>query len=76
VSAASATIGDARSSYRDGVISVVNETARARGARPGLRAHDVIDMWARDSVLGPHNALDARGRGTGRRSRQRMAPAK
>jgi hypothetical protein len=50
VSAASAAIGDARSSYRDGVISVVNETARGRGARPGLRAQDVIDRWTRDSA--------------------------
>jgi hypothetical protein len=50
VSAASAAIGDAQSSYRDGVISVVNEAARARGARPGLRAQDVIDRWARDSA--------------------------
>lgn len=47
VSAASAAIGDATSTYRDGVVSVVNEVARARGARPGLRARDVIDMWAR-----------------------------
>jgi hypothetical protein len=49
VSAASAVIGDAISSYRDGVISVANATARARGARPGLRASEVIDLWARQS---------------------------
>jgi hypothetical protein len=47
VSAASAAIGDAGSAYRDGVISVANEAALARGARPGLRAREVIDLWAR-----------------------------
>lgn len=47
VSAASAVIGDAQSTYADGVISVVNATARARGARPGLRAREIIDLWAR-----------------------------
>jgi hypothetical protein len=47
VSAGSAAIGDAGSSYRDGVISVANATARLRGARPGLRAREVIDTWAR-----------------------------
>jgi hypothetical protein len=47
VSAASAAIGDAGSSYRDGIVSVVNATARARGAEPGMRARTVIDLWAR-----------------------------
>lgn len=47
VSAASAVIGDARSTYRDGIVSVANRAAQALGARPGLRARDVIDRWAR-----------------------------
>jgi hypothetical protein len=47
VSAASAAIGDAGSTYRDGIVSVVNATAQARGAKPGMRAGAVIDLWAR-----------------------------
>jgi hypothetical protein len=47
VSAASAAIGDAGSTCRDGIISVANEAALARGARPGLWAREVIDLWAR-----------------------------
>jgi hypothetical protein len=50
VSAASAAIGDARSSYRDGVISVANDAAHRQGARPGLRAREVIDLWARAAL--------------------------
>jgi hypothetical protein len=46
VSAASAAIGDAGSSYRDGIVSVVNAVAAARGARPGMRASAIIDLWA------------------------------
>src|SRR5690606_33912303 len=40
VAAASARIGDARSVFGDGVISAVNETAGALGARPGMAARD------------------------------------
>ena len=43
----SAVIGEAGSTYRDGIISVVNRAAQALGARPGLRAREVIDLWAR-----------------------------
>jgi hypothetical protein len=46
VSAASAIIGDARSTWRDGILSAVNATAHALGARPGLRAQDVVGRWA------------------------------
>jgi hypothetical protein len=46
VSAASAVIGDARSTWHDGIVSVANRAAQALGARPGLRAKDVIDRWA------------------------------
>lgn len=38
VAAGSARIGDGRSTYFDGVISAVNETAAALGARPGMAA--------------------------------------
>jgi hypothetical protein len=47
VSAASAMIGDAGSSYRDGIVSVANDAAHLQGALPGLRAREVIDRWAR-----------------------------
>jgi hypothetical protein len=46
VAAASAIIGDARSTWRDGLVSRVNRAAHALGARPGLRAQDVIERWA------------------------------
>jgi hypothetical protein len=46
VAATSAVIGDARSTYRDGIISVVNRMAEALGAEPGLPAHEVIERWA------------------------------
>ena len=46
VSAASARIGEARSSFEDGVISAVNETARRLGAREGERAEPVLRAWA------------------------------
>jgi hypothetical protein len=48
VSAVSAIIGDARSTYRHGVISVVNKAAHRLGARPRLRASEIIDRWARE----------------------------
>lgn len=43
VSADSARIGDGRSIYEDGVISRVNETAAALGARPGMRTAEFVD---------------------------------
>jgi len=42
VSAASARIGDARSSYEDGIVSRVNARAAALGLRPGMRARDFV----------------------------------
>jgi hypothetical protein len=44
VAAASARIGDARSSYEDGVISHVNETAAALGAKPGMTTIAFVDL--------------------------------
>lgn len=42
VSAASARIGDARSSYQDGIISRVNARAAARGLRAGVSAREFV----------------------------------
>src|SRR5262245_1099712 len=47
VAAASARIGEARSTLEDGILSRVNRTARARGAQKGMRAIDVVTAWAR-----------------------------
>jgi len=46
VSAASARIGEALSTYEDGVISAANAPARALGALPGLQAKAVLLSWA------------------------------
>lgn len=46
VAAASARIGDARSSYKTGVISAANDTALRRGAALGRAAAPVLDAWA------------------------------
>lgn len=44
VATASARIGDARSSYDDGVLSHVNETASALGATPGMTTIAFVDL--------------------------------
>ncbi|TCT11532.1 hypothetical protein EDC22_104295 [Tepidamorphus gemmatus] len=46
VSASSARIGEARSTFEDGIISAVNRAAAAMGAEVGLRARDVLLAWA------------------------------
>jgi hypothetical protein len=43
VSAESARIGDGRSVYEEGVLSHVNETARAMGIAPGMSVRDFVD---------------------------------
>lgn len=43
VAADSARIGDARSIYEDGVVSRVNATAAALGAKAGMRTPDFVD---------------------------------
>ncbi len=43
VSAESARIGDGRSVYEEGVLSYVNETARAMGIAPGMSVRDFVD---------------------------------
>lgn len=43
VSAASARISDARSTYHDGVLSLVNDAARNAGASPGMSAKDFVE---------------------------------
>jgi hypothetical protein len=47
VATASARIGDARSTLCDGVISRVNRTAAALGARVGQHAKEICLRWAR-----------------------------
>ena len=47
VSAASAEIGSARSSYDDGIISHSNATARAAGIEPGMRLQLVVNQIAK-----------------------------
>ncbi len=42
VSAASARIGDARSTYDDGILSRVNQRAAALGLAPGIAARDAV----------------------------------
>jgi hypothetical protein len=42
VAAESARIGDARSSYEDGVLSRVNRRAAALGLKPGMTARDAV----------------------------------
>lgn len=46
VAAGSARIGDAKSSFEDGVISAVNVKAAAMGAQVGAPARDVLLSWA------------------------------
>ena len=47
VSAWSARIGDGMSTYRDGVVSYINETARRRGAAVGQSAADFVEAMKR-----------------------------
>jgi len=47
VAAASARIGEARSSFEDGVISRVNAVAARLGAAPGVPARAVVLRWAK-----------------------------
>ncbi len=42
--AMSASIGDSRSIYRDGVLSHVNVTARERGIAPGMSVREAVDL--------------------------------
>lgn len=43
VAAMSARIGDGRSTYDDGIVSHVNETARAAGIEPGMPAREAVN---------------------------------
>ncbi|MEJ0096908.1 MAG: hypothetical protein WDM84_01650 [Bauldia sp.] len=42
--ATSASIGDSRSIYRDGVLSHVNVTARERGIAPGMSVREAVEL--------------------------------
>lgn len=50
VATASARIGDARSSYEDGILSHVNETAAALGAAPGMSTIAFVDLMIEKSA--------------------------
>jgi hypothetical protein len=50
VSAASARIGDARSTYEDGIVSRINASAAALGLREGISARDFVTGLRRASV--------------------------
>lgn len=52
VSAASARIGDGRSLWRTGILSHVNETAAALGARPGMTTASFADAVASARTAG------------------------
>ena len=52
VSHDSARIGEAGSTWADGVVSQVNEAARALGARPGLRLRDWLSAASAESSPG------------------------
>jgi hypothetical protein len=47
VSAASARVGDARSTYEDGMLSRVNARAAALGLKPGMSARDAVALLRR-----------------------------
>jgi hypothetical protein len=50
VSADSARIGDALSTYRDGVVSAANAAARAIGVRPGMSAKEAARLMLHSEV--------------------------
>lgn len=52
VSSQSARIGDAMSTYQDGIISYANSCALALGVRPGQRLQLALESWLEDH--GPH----------------------
>jgi hypothetical protein len=49
VSATSARISDGRSSYNDGILSMMNERAQAVGAREGMFAREFCDLVLRSA---------------------------
>lgn len=50
VAAASAHIGDARSTYQDGVLTQVNQRAAALGISPGMRAREFVAIVRRNAA--------------------------
>jgi hypothetical protein len=56
VAAASARIGDARSTYEDGVLSRVNSRAAALGLAPGMTAREFVAIIRRVAVKGGRRA--------------------
>jgi hypothetical protein len=56
VAAASARIGDARSTYEDGILTHVNPRAAAFGAAPGMSAREFVSIIRRSAVIRERNA--------------------
>ena len=52
VAAASARIGEGRSTYEDGIVSRVNDCAARRGARPGMMAREFVAIVRRTATEG------------------------
>jgi hypothetical protein len=52
VAASSAPIGNARAIYADGILSHLNETAKARGGQPGMPLRDFIDILLKAARTG------------------------
>src|SRR6202043_1378178 len=50
VAAASARIGDARSTYEDGVLTRINHRAAARGIAPGMTAREFVAIVRRTAA--------------------------
>jgi hypothetical protein len=50
VAASSARIGDARSTYEDGILTRVNQRGAALGIRPGMTAQEFVEIVRRAAV--------------------------
>jgi hypothetical protein len=62
VAAASARIGDARSTYEDGILSRINSCAAALGIAPGVSAREFIVVVRRAAPAGRARGLEAHDR--------------
>ena len=56
VAATSARIGDARSTYEDGILTRVNQRAAALGIAPGMTAREFVEIVRRTAVEPGRNA--------------------
>ena len=56
VAATSARIGDARSTYEDGILTRVNQRAAALGIGPGMTAREFVEIVRRTAAKPGRNA--------------------